>query len=131
MSLDEGKERGIALFAMANSPRLVDSQGATGCRLGLRRVKGTRWRMVHLTPIGRRSGQESGVIPNCFEDVPNPIAMLANGSGDGELAWPLNLQASRIGRRSLRLPDKISGRPPQERRVTAVGQMTGDRHESG
>lgn len=65
----------------------------TGGRFGLRRAKGNRWGMMHLTTIGRRSGQERGVILGYFDDGPNLVTMAMNGWGEGEPAWWLNLQA--------------------------------------
>lgn len=65
----------------------------TGGRFGLRRAKGDRWGMMHLTTIGRRSGQERGVILGYFDDGPNVVTMAMNGWGEGEPAWWLNLQA--------------------------------------
>jgi deazaflavin-dependent oxidoreductase (nitroreductase family) len=65
----------------------------TGHRFGLRRVKGNRWGMMHLTTIGRRTGQERGVILGFFEDGPNLVTMAMNGWGEAEPAWWLNLQA--------------------------------------
>lgn len=65
----------------------------TGGRFGLRRAKGTRWGMMHLTTIGRRTGQERGVILGYFDDGPNLVTMAMNGWGEGEPAWWLNLQA--------------------------------------
>ena len=65
----------------------------TGGRFGLRRAKGGRWGMMHLTTIGRRSGQERGVILGYFDDGPNLVTMAMNGWGEGEPAWWLNLQA--------------------------------------
>lgn len=66
---------------------------ATGGRFGLRRAKGDRWGMMHLTTIGRRSGQERSVILGYFDDGPNLVTMAMNGWGEGEPAWWLNLQA--------------------------------------
>ncbi len=65
----------------------------TGGRFGLRRAKGNRWGMMHLTTIGRRSGQERGVILGYFDDGPNLVTLAMNGWGEGEPAWWLNLQA--------------------------------------
>ena len=65
----------------------------TGGRFGLRRAKGDRYGMMHLTTIGRRSGQERGVILGYFDDGPNVVTMAMNGWGEGEPAWWLNLQA--------------------------------------
>ncbi|MDJ0497835.1 MAG: nitroreductase/quinone reductase family protein [Acidimicrobiia bacterium] len=65
----------------------------TGGRFGLRRAKGHRWGMMHLTTIGRRSGLERGVILGYFDDGPNLVTLAMNGWGEGEPAWWLNLQA--------------------------------------
>jgi deazaflavin-dependent oxidoreductase (nitroreductase family) len=65
----------------------------TGGRFGLRRAKGNRWGMMHLTTLGRRSGQERSVILGYFDDGPNLVTMAMNGWGEGEPAWWLNLQA--------------------------------------
>ena len=65
----------------------------TGGRFGLRRAKANRWGMMHLTTIGRRSGQERGVILGYFDDGPNLVTLAMNGWGEGEPAWWLNLQA--------------------------------------
>ena len=66
----------------------------TGGRLGLRRATDTRWGMMRLTTIGRRSGQKRQAILGYFEDGPNLVTMAMNGWGDPEPAWWLNLQAN-------------------------------------
>jgi deazaflavin-dependent oxidoreductase (nitroreductase family) len=65
----------------------------TGGRLGLRRATDTKWGMMRLTTIGRRSGQKRQAILGYFEDGPNLVTMAMNGWGDPEPAWWLNLQA--------------------------------------
>lgn len=65
----------------------------SGGRFGLRPAKGDRYGMMHVTTIGRRSGQERGVILGYFDDGPNLVTMAMNGWGEGEPAWWLNLQA--------------------------------------
>ena len=65
----------------------------TGGRVGLRRAKAGRWGMMRLTTVGRRTGQERGVILGYFEDHANLVTMAMNGWADGEPAWWLNLQA--------------------------------------
>lgn len=65
----------------------------TGGRFGLRRATDDRWGMMHLTTIGRRSGQKREVILGYFDDGPNLVTMAMNGWGAGEPAWWLNLQA--------------------------------------
>jgi deazaflavin-dependent oxidoreductase (nitroreductase family) len=62
-------------------------------RLGLREQTPTRWGMLRLTTVGRRSGQERQAILGYFEDGPNLVTMAMNGWGDAEPAWWLNLQA--------------------------------------
>jgi deazaflavin-dependent oxidoreductase (nitroreductase family) len=65
--------------------------------------------MMHLTTIGRRSGQERSVILGYFDDGPNLVTMAMNGWGEGEPAWWLNLQAHpevsvdlAVGRRAVK-----------------------------
>ncbi len=65
----------------------------TGGRFGLRRAKANRWGMMHLTTIGRRTGQERSVILAYVDDGPNLVTMAMNGWADDEPAWWLNLQA--------------------------------------
>lgn len=65
----------------------------TGGRVGLRRAKADRWGMMHLSTIGRRTGQERSVILGYFEDGPNLVTLAMNGWADAEPAWWLNLQA--------------------------------------
>jgi len=65
----------------------------TGGRFGLRRAKADRWGMMHVTTIGRRSGQERPVILGYFDDGPNLVTMAMNGWGEAEPAWWLNMQA--------------------------------------
>ena len=65
----------------------------TGGRFGLRRATPDRWGMMHVTTIGRRSGQERPVILGYFDDGPNLVTMAMNGWGEAEPAWWLNMQA--------------------------------------
>jgi len=84
----------------------------TGGRFGLRRAKGNRWGMMHLTTIGRRSGQERGVILGYFDDGPNLVTMAMNGWSPGEPAWWLNLQAQPQARVEVKGADyPVVGRP--------------------
>ena len=66
----------------------------SGGRFGLRRPKGNKYGMMHVTTIGRRSGQERSVILAYFDDGPNLVTMAMNGWGEAEPAWWLNLQAN-------------------------------------
>ena len=65
----------------------------TGGRVGLRRPTPTRWGMMRLRTIGRRTGEERSAILGYYEDGPNLVTLAMNGWGDGEPAWWLNLQA--------------------------------------
>lgn len=66
----------------------------TGGRLGLWRPKPQGWGALHLTAIGRRSGQKRRVILGYFEDGPDYVTLAMNGWIEGEPAWWLNLQAN-------------------------------------
>jgi F420H(2)-dependent quinone reductase len=65
----------------------------TGGRVGLRRAKPTRWGMLRLRTIGRRTGEERSAILGYYEDGPNLVTLAMNGWAAGEPAWWLNLQA--------------------------------------
>ena len=62
-------------------------------RLGLRRATATRWGMLRLRTVGRRSGVERTAILGYFEDGNDLVTMAMNGWADPEPAWWLNLQA--------------------------------------
>ena len=51
------------------------------------------WGALHLTTIGRKSGQERSVIVGYLEDGPNLVALAMNGWDEGHPAWWLNLRA--------------------------------------
>jgi deazaflavin-dependent oxidoreductase (nitroreductase family) len=66
----------------------------TGGRIGLRPPEaGTRFGMLRLTTIGRRSGQPRIAIVGYYEDGPNLVTLAMNGWAEAEPAWWLNLQA--------------------------------------
>lgn len=65
----------------------------TGGRLGLRKATATRWGMMRLRTIGRRTGRERVAILGYIEDGPDLVTMAMNGWADPEPAWWLNLQA--------------------------------------
>ena len=65
----------------------------TGGRFGLRRAKGNRWGMMHLTTIARRTGQQRGGILGYLDDGPNLVTLPITGWGEAEPPWWLNLQA--------------------------------------
>jgi len=82
----------------------------TGGRLGLRRATATRWGMMRLRTVGRRSGVERVAILGYFEDGADLVTMATNGWADADPAWWLNLQAS---------PDTIVDLPDGPRAVRA------------
>jgi F420H(2)-dependent quinone reductase len=91
---------------------------ATGGRLGLRRATATRWGMLRLRTVGRRSGQERTAILAYFEDGPDLVTMAMNGWADPEPAWWLNLQAQ---------PDATVDLPGGSRAVRARAADTDER----
>jgi F420H(2)-dependent quinone reductase len=67
----------------------------TGGRFGLQRPeRGTRFGMLRLHTLGRRSRQERIAMVGYFEDGANLVTLAMNGWGDAEPAWWLNLQAT-------------------------------------
>ena len=88
----------------------------TGGRFGLSLpVAGSRFGMLRLTTIGRRSGQSRVTIVGYYEDGANLVTLAMNGWGENEPAWWLNLQAQ---------PDTtvdLPGGPRQVRARAAVG----------
>jgi F420H(2)-dependent quinone reductase len=66
----------------------------TGGRFGLSRpAAGSKFGMLRLTTVGRRSGQPRVAIVGYYEDGPNLVTLAMNGWGEKEPAWWLNLQA--------------------------------------
>jgi F420H(2)-dependent quinone reductase len=65
----------------------------TGGRFGLSRPKaGSKFGMLRLATVGRRSGQPRVAIIGYYEDGPNLVTLAMNGWGRSEPAWWLNLQ---------------------------------------
>jgi deazaflavin-dependent oxidoreductase (nitroreductase family) len=65
----------------------------TGGRFGLRTPAASRWGMLRLTTVGRRTGRTRVAILGFIEDGPNIVVPAMNGWMDPEPAWLLNLQA--------------------------------------
>jgi deazaflavin-dependent oxidoreductase (nitroreductase family) len=66
----------------------------TGGRFGLSRpAAGSKFGMLRLATVGRRSGQPRIAIIGYYEDGPNLVTLAMNGWGRSEPAWWLNLQA--------------------------------------
>jgi deazaflavin-dependent oxidoreductase (nitroreductase family) len=67
----------------------------TGGRFGLSRPEpGSKFGMLRLATVGRRSGQPRIAIVGYYEDGPNLVTLAMNGWADAEPAWWLNLQAN-------------------------------------
>jgi deazaflavin-dependent oxidoreductase (nitroreductase family) len=75
----------------------------TGGRFGLRTPTDSRWGMLRLKTVGRRSGKERVAILGYIEDGQNLITPAMNGWADSEPAWWLNLQANPEA--TVELPD--------------------------
>jgi deazaflavin-dependent oxidoreductase (nitroreductase family) len=56
-------------------------------------VAGSKFGMLRLTTVGRRSGEARVAIVGYYEDGPNLVTLAMNGWGEKEPAWWLNLQA--------------------------------------
>jgi F420H(2)-dependent quinone reductase len=71
------------------------------------------WGALHLTTIGRRSGQERSVIVGYVEDSPNLVALAMNGWDEGHAAWRLNLEAhpDAVVRLAHQQPRRVRARP--------------------
>jgi F420H(2)-dependent quinone reductase len=82
----------------------------TGGRFGLRVPTPTRWGMLRLRTVGRRSGKERIAILGYVEDGPNLVTPAMNGWAEPDPAWWLNLQAN---------PDATVELPDGARRVAA------------
>jgi len=66
----------------------------SGGRFGLSRPEtGSKFGMLRLATMGRRSGQPRIAIIGYYEDGPNLVTLAMNGWGRSEPAWWLNLQA--------------------------------------
>jgi deazaflavin-dependent oxidoreductase (nitroreductase family) len=52
------------------------------------------WGAMHLTTVGRRSGENRSVIVGYIEDGTTPVVMAMNGWDEGHPAWWLNLEAN-------------------------------------
>ena len=66
----------------------------TGGRIGLQRPeRGTKFGMLRIHTLGRRSGKERVTMLGYFEDGANLVTLAMNGWGKADPAWWLNLQS--------------------------------------
>lgn len=83
----------------------------SGGRFGLARPEaGSRFGMMRLATVGRRSGKPRIAIVGYYEDGPNLVTLAMNGWGRSDPAWWLNLQAR---------PDTVVGLADGPRAVRA------------
>jgi F420H(2)-dependent quinone reductase len=75
----------------------------TGGRFGLRTPNATRWGMLRVTTVGRRTGKRRVAILGYIQDGPNLVIPAMNGWADPEPGWWLNLQANPEA--TIELPD--------------------------
>jgi F420H(2)-dependent quinone reductase len=66
----------------------------TGGRFGLRTPTESRWGMLRLRTVGRRTGRERIAILGYIVVGPNLVTPAMNGWADPEPAWLLNLHAN-------------------------------------
>ena len=73
------------------------------------------WGALHLTTIGRTSGQPRSVIIGYLEDGPNLITLAMNGWDEGHPSWWLNLQAhpDAVVRLAGQRPCPVRARPAE------------------
>ena len=92
----------------------------TGGRFGLRTATDSRWGMLRLRSVGRRTGKERVAIVGFIEDGGNIVVPAMNGWADPEPAWWLNLQAH---------PDATVELPDGQRRAVRARAAIGEDRE--
>ena len=90
----------------------------TGGRFGLRVPTTSRWGMLRLRTVGRRSGKERIAILGYIEDGRNLVTPAMNGWADPDPAWWLNLQAN---------PEAVVELRGESRRVVARAAVGDER----
>ena len=78
------------------------------------------WGALHLTTMGRKSGQERTVIIGYLEDTPNLVAIAMNGWDEGHPAWWRNLEAH---------PDAVIRLPHQQPSLVRARRSTGEERD--
>lgn len=87
-------------------------------RFGLRQPTSTRWGMLRLRTVGRRTGRERVAILGFIEDGANLVTPAMNGWAEPDPAWWLNLQAH---------PDAVVELPDGPRQVRARAAIGDER----
>ena len=78
------------------------------------------WGAMHLTTVGRKSGEARGVILGYIEDGSSPVVLAMNGWDEGEPAWWLNLDAN---------PDAVVRLKGERERPVRARRVEGDERE--
>ena len=78
------------------------------------------WGAMHLTTVGRKSGQVRAVIVGYIEDDDTPVVMAMNGWDEGHPAWWLNLEAH---------PDAVIRLKGQPERSVRAREAEGEERE--
>ncbi len=78
------------------------------------------WGAMHLTTIGRRSGQRRSVIVGYIEDSAAPVVLAMNGWDEGLPSWWLNLDAH---------PDAVIRLKGQPERAVRARRAEGDERD--
>ena len=78
------------------------------------------WGAMHLTTIGRRSGERRGIIVGYIEDDSSPVVLAMNGWDEGLPAWWLNLEAH---------PDAVIRLKGEPERTVRARRVEGDERE--
>jgi deazaflavin-dependent oxidoreductase (nitroreductase family) len=78
------------------------------------------WGAMHLTTIGRRSGQRRSVIVGYIEDIAGPVVLAMNGWDEGLPSWWLNLDAH---------PDAVIRLKGQPERAVRARRAEGDERD--
>ena len=78
------------------------------------------WGAMHLTTVGRKSGERRGVIVGYIEDDSVPVVLAMNGWDEGQPAWWLNLEA---------LPDAVIRLKGEPERPVRARRVEGDERD--
>jgi deazaflavin-dependent oxidoreductase (nitroreductase family) len=78
------------------------------------------WGAMHLTTVGRKSGDRRAVIVGYIEDGSTPVVLAMNGWDEGQPAWWLNLEAN---------PSAVIGLKGEEQRPVRARRAEGDERE--
>jgi deazaflavin-dependent oxidoreductase (nitroreductase family) len=79
-----------------------------------------RWGAMHLTTVGRKSGDRRAVILGYIEDGSTPVVLAMNGWDEGHPAWWLNLEAN---------PGAVIRLKGEEQRPVRARRAEGDERE--